>query len=286
MSGLSGRVALITGAARGQGRAHALALAKAGADVALLDMCEDLSSVPYALATQADLKQTVADVEALGGRVFATNCDVRDSAALQAAVEEANGALGPVDVLVANAGIWTLAPLWEITDDQWQQMLDVNLTGVWRTMKAVLPEMMARRSGSIVLTSSTNGFEAGPGFAHYTAAKHGVLGLMKTAAVELGPYNIRCNAVCPGFVDSKMNDWQGAWDMMKGGPGGTHEDRGSAAYNWPALAGRSMIDPSAISAAVAWLASDAAAEITGVALPIDAGHLVLPGFNHNPVRPE
>lgn len=286
MSALTGRVALITGAARGQGRAHALALARAGADVVLLDMCENLSSVPYELATAEDLKQTAADVEEFGVRAYATVCDVRDDSALARAVSDAADALGPVDILVANAGIWTLAPLWEITDDQWQQMLDVNLTGVWRTMKAVLPAMIARRSGSIILTSSTNGLEAGPGFAHYTAAKHGVLGLMKTAAVELGPHNIRCNAVCPGFVDSKMNDWQGAWDMMKGGPGGTHEDRGSAAYNWPALAGRSMIDPSAISAAVAWLASDAASEITGVALPIDAGHLVLPGFNHAPVRPE
>jgi SDR family mycofactocin-dependent oxidoreductase len=283
MTDITGRVALITGAARGQGRAHAVALAAAGADIVATDISKPIATVPYELATPEDLAGTVAEVRNLGRDVIGMDCDVRDSTALSEVVQAAVSHFGKIDILVANAGIWALGPLWELTEDQWQDMIDVNLTGVWRSIKAVVPTMIASRRGSIVLTSSVNGLEAGPGYGHYVAAKHGVLGLMRNAALELGRYNIRCNAVCPGFVDTKMNDWQGAYDMMAGGPGGTREHRQSGAHSWSALAGRGALSPAAISKAVLWLASDDAADVTGVALPVDGGHMILPGINSDPV---
>lgn len=284
MADLTGQVAFVTGAARGQGRSHALALAEAGADIVAVDACTDVGTAPYPLATPADLEATAKEIEALDRRVVAVRCDVRDSAGLDEAVRQAVAELGRIDVLVANAGIWALAKLWEITDAQWQEMLDINLTGAWRSVKAVVPRMIEQKKGSIVLTSSVNGFEAGGGMTHYVAAKHGVLGLMRNAALELGPYNIRCNAVCPGFVDTKMNEWQGAYDMMAGHEGGTPQDRVDSAYNWNALAARGALAPASISRSVVFLASDDARDITGVALPVDGGHAILPGLNTAPVR--
>jgi len=285
MSGrLTGRVAFITGAARGQGRAHAIALAREGADVVCLDVPDSLQTLPYSPGTAEDLKETVAAVEALDRRAIAVHGDVRRQEDLDAVVERAVSELGRLDVVVANAGIWALAPAWEITEQQWAEMIDVVLSGPWRTMKAAAPHLLAQGSGSVILTSSVNGLEAGPGFAHYTAAKHGVIGLMKSLAVEMAPYGVRCNAICPGFVDTKMNDWQGSYDMMAGHPGGTPEDRAESARNWHALAGLGMLTPETISRAVVFLASDDAVDITGVALPVDGGHMVLPSFNTAPVR--
>jgi SDR family mycofactocin-dependent oxidoreductase len=281
---LTGQVALVTGAARGQGRSHAVELAASGADIIAVDICGPVTSAPYPLATPADLAATVAEVEKYDRRALAIEGDTRSSADLDAAVAAGIAQFGRIDILVANAGIWALGRLWELTDEQWQDVIDVNLTGAWRSVKAVVPTMISARRGSIVLTASVNGFEAGAGMSHYVAAKHGVLGLMRNAALELGPYNIRCNAVCPGIVDTRMNDWQGAYDMMAGGPGGTAEDRQSAAYNWSALAGRGLLRPSTISKAVVWLASDDAIDVTGVALPVDGGHSILPGVNPDPVR--
>jgi SDR family mycofactocin-dependent oxidoreductase len=284
MPDLTGQVAFVTGAARGQGRSHALALAEAGADIIAVDACHDVATAPYALATQAELEATVKEIESLDRRVVPVVCDVRDSAGLDEAVALGVAELGRIDILVANAGIWALGRLWEITESQWQEMLDINLTGAWRSVKAVVPTMIEQKRGAIVLTSSVNGFEAGGGMTHYVAAKHGVLGLMRNAAIELGPYNIRCNAICPGIVDTKMNDWPGAYDMMAGHPGGTPQDRRQNAYGWSALAGRGLLSPSSMSRSVVFLASDDARDITGVALPVEGGHSVLPGSNPNPVR--
>jgi SDR family mycofactocin-dependent oxidoreductase len=277
------RVAMVTGAARGQGRSHALALARAGVDIVGFDICRSIDSVPYDLATLDDLKATATEVEKLGRRFLIAEGDVRSNADLEAAVTRAKEEFGRIDVLVANAGIWALAPLWQMTDEQWEDMIDVNLTGVWRTLRAVIPTMITQQSGSIVLTSSVNGLEAGAGYAHYVSAKHGVLGLMRNTALELGQFGIRCNAVCPGFIDTAMNDWQGAHDMMIGGPGGTPEDRRVGAFGWSAIAGQGMLPAQAISDAVVWLSSDAASRVTGVALPVDSGHMILPGFNANPL---
>ena len=284
MDDLTGKVALVTGAARGQGRSHALALAEAGADIIALDVCADIETAPYALGTSDELAATAKDIEALDRRALAIECDVRDSAGLDAAVARGVAEFGRIDVLAANAGIWALGKLWEITDAQWEEMLAVNLTGAWRTVKAVVPQMIAQQSGAIVLTCSVNGFEAGAGMTHYVAAKHGVLGLMRNAAIELGQYNIRCNAVCPGIVDTKMNDWQGSYDFIAGHEGGTPQERAHNAYGWSALAGRGLLASSSISRSVVFLASDDARDITGVALPVDGGHAVLPGSNPNPVR--
>jgi SDR family mycofactocin-dependent oxidoreductase len=281
---LAGRVAFITGAARGQGREHAIALARAGADVVCLDVPDGIASLPYPPGTAEDLAETVAAVEALDRRAIAVHGDVRRQEDLDRAVERAVGDLGGLDIVVANAGIWALAPAWEITEQQWAEMVDVVLSGPWRTVKAAAPHLLARGSGSVVLTSSVNGLEAGPNYAHYTAAKHGVIGLMRSLAVEMAPYGVRCNAICPGFVDTRMNDWQGCYDMMAGHPGGTPQDRVESSRNWSALAGRAMLRPQSMSAAVVFLASDDAADITGVALPVDGGHMVLPGHNTAPVR--
>lgn len=284
MPDLTGHVALVTGAARGQGRAHALALAEAGADVVTLDACAPIATAPYPLAEPAELAAVAKEIEALDRRAVPIQCDIRSSTGLADAVTQALDTFGRLDILVANAGIWALGNLWEITDEAWEEMIDVNLTGAWRTLKAVVPTMIEQRRGAVVLTSSVNGFEAGAGMTHYVAAKHGVLGLMRNAALELGRYNIRCNAVCPGIVDTRMNDWPGAYDMMAGHSGGTNADRIYAAHNWSTLAGRGLLAPETVSRAVVWLASDDARDITGVALPVDGGHAVLPGSNPDPVR--
>lgn len=284
MTDLTGKVAFVTGAARGQGRSHAKTLAAAGADIIAIDACNDIETIPYHLGTEDDLAETVADIEKLDRRVVAVKADVRSSAQIEAAVAEGTAQLGDIDILIVNAGVWALGTLWELTEEQWQTMIDVDLTGVWRTLKAVLPGMVERRRGSVVITSSVNGYEAGGGMSHYVAAKHGVLGLMKNAALELAPFNVRCNAVCPGLIDTKMNDWQGVYDMMAGHEGGTPQDRQEAGYNWNALAGRNLLSPQAISNAVLFLASDAASEITGISLAVDGGHMVLPGFNPSPTR--
>jgi SDR family mycofactocin-dependent oxidoreductase len=281
---LRGRVALITGAARGQGRSHAVTFAAAGADIIAADICRPVATTPYPLATHEDLDTTVREVEKLDRRALPVECDIRSSSDLDAAVAAGLAEFGKIDILVANAGIWALGALWELTDEQWQDVVDINLTGTWRTIKAVVPSMIENRGGSIVVTASVNGFEAGGGMAHYVAAKHGVLGLMKNAALELGRYNIRCNAVCPGIVDTQMNDWQGCYDMMAGHSGGTPEDRRHGAFGWSALAGRGLLRASTVSKAVLWLASDDSADVTGAALPIDGGHSILPGINPDPVR--
>ena len=282
MARLAGKVAFITGAARGQGRAHALALADEGADIVAFDACADVGA-QYPGASREDLQETVREVEARDRRVVPVVGDVRSEADLKRAVETAVAELGTIDILVANAGIWDLAPLTELTSEQWHNMLDINLVGVWRTLAAVAPIMIEKQSGSVIMTSSVNGYEAGAGHAHYVAAKHGVLGLMRSAALELGPHNIRVNAVCPGLMDTPMNDWQGSYDMMAGHPGGTAEDRRVNSYGWSILAGRGLLKPSGVSKAVVYFASDDAEDVTGVALPVDGGHSIIPGLNTNPV---
>jgi NAD(P)-dependent dehydrogenase (short-subunit alcohol dehydrogenase family) len=159
-------------------------------------------------------------------------------------------------------------------------MMDINLTGVWHALKAVAPTLIKQRSGSIILTASVNGVEGQPGSSHYTASKHGVLGLLKSAAQEFAPYGVRVNAVLPGFVDSDMTNWQGCYDMTAGHEGSTRQEHEQNARHWPAIGG--LIEPSEISQAVLWLASARSARVTGIELPVDGGHLILPGYNHEP----
>jgi SDR family mycofactocin-dependent oxidoreductase len=283
MPDMTGQVAMVTGAARGQGRTTALEFAAAGADVVALDICGPVETTPYELSSSDDLAAVAKEIEALGRRVVALECDVRDQAGLDSAVAQTVDEFGRLDVLAGNAGIFGLRNLWELSDREWQDMIDVNLTGAWRSLKAVVPTMIDQGHGSIVLTSSGNGFEPLPLAGHYVSAKHGVIGLMRNAAVELGKHHIRCNAVCPGIVDTDMNKWQGILDMMAGKEGGTNQDRIDGAHFWSTLAGVGLIPPEAVSRAVVFLASEEASHITGTALPVDAGHLAMPGYNTEPV---
>ena len=281
---LDGKVAFITGGARGMGRADALTLAREGADIAIVDLLRPAETAAHPGSQPNDLDETVAAVEALGRRVIARQADVRDQAQLDAAVTEAIDTLGQIDILVANAGIWHLRPYWELTEAEWSQMIDINLSGVWRSTKAVTPHMIERQHGSIVLIASTQGLAAAWGYAHYAAAKHGVMGFMKSAALEVGRYNIRVNAVCPGVMDTPMNDHQGGYDLFARRSGASREDRAHAAAHWAALAHRNVLAPESVANAVLYLASDLSADVTGAGITVDAGLLLLPGYNDDPVR--
>lgn len=279
MGMLDGKVAFITGGARGQGRAHAVTCAREGADVIIIDVLDQLPSVSYKLAAQADLDETVRQVEAHGRRAVAVKADVRSQRELDAAVAAGIAEFGRIDILIANAGIWTLGSFWELTDDQWEEMIAVNLTGVWKSAKAVAPHMIERRTGSIVIIASVNGLEAGQYTAHYVAAKHGVIGLMKNIALELAPYGIRCNAISPGAIKTPMTSHQGALDMFAGHPGGTEDDMTEAGHHYTLLKGTSFLDPQVIADSALYLNSDLAARVTGVTIPVDAGHMILSGYN-------
>jgi SDR family mycofactocin-dependent oxidoreductase len=269
---VEGKVALITGAARGQGRAHALRLAQEGADIIAVDACESFETVPYGGATEADLAETVKEVEDLDRRVLTRKADVRDLAQLESAVADCLSEFGRLDIVCANAGIASFAPAWELTEQVWQEMIDVNLTGVWKTVKAAIPAMIEQGSGgSIVLTSSIAGLIAFPNLAHYTAAKHGVTGLMRTLAVELAPHRIRVNSVHPTTVDTDMINNEPVYSLFLGGVQGA--TRADAEVGMKALNAMPIpwVDPVDISNAVLWLASDEARYVTGTTQVIDAG---------------
>ncbi|HVY95643.1 MAG TPA: mycofactocin-coupled SDR family oxidoreductase [Solirubrobacterales bacterium] len=204
MGKLDGQVAFITGGARGQGRSHALALAGEGADVAICDIAAQLETVPYPLASEDDLAETVRQVEALGRRCVAVKADVRSTEQVEGAVEEALAELGRIDILLANAGVCGFGAFWEISDQMWDEMVDTDLTGVFKSMRAVVPHMIDRGYGRIVATSSMGGRMGNPNLAHYVAAKWGVIGLVKTLALEVADKGITVNAVCPATVDTEM----------------------------------------------------------------------------------
>lgn len=284
MGMLEGQVVLVTGGARGQGRAHAIASAREGADVAVLDLVGDIASVPYPLPDEAELARTARAVEALGRRALTFVGDVRSQQRLDEVVQATLSTFGKLDAVDANAGIWASAPFWELTEAQWTEMLDINLTGVWKTIKAVAPHMIERRSGSIVVTASVDAVESGGVYAHYIASKHGVLGLMKGAALELAAHGVRCNALAPGAVDTKMLDNQSGYDLIAGHAGGTRADLIEGGYHYGALSDTTLLDPGHIADAAVFLHSAMASKITGIMLPVDAGHMLLTGYNHAPVQ--
>jgi SDR family mycofactocin-dependent oxidoreductase len=280
MGRFDGKVAFITGAGRGQGRSHALRLAAEGADVIALDLCaETVETVGYGLSTADDLDQTIAGVQSCGGRAVKGVADVRDLAQVQAVVDAGLDELGRIDIVCANAGIGTWATCWEMTPEQWKDMIDVNLTGVFNATRAALPSMVERgEGGAIVLTSSTAGLIGYQHTAHYTAAKHGVIGLMKVMAQELGPHRIRVNAVCPTTVNTPLVVNDLTFELFAPGvpkPGPQDVREPFAALN--ILPDVPWIEPEDVSEAVVWLCSDAARYVTGVALPIDAGNTVKKG---------
>jgi (+)-trans-carveol dehydrogenase len=274
---VDGKVALVTGAGRGQGRSHAVRLASEGADVIAVDICADkLETLSYNLSTEDDLDETIRQIEAAGRRAVKVVADVRSLPEMQQAAEAGLAELGRIDIVCANAGIGTWAVVWEMTAEQWNEMVDVNLTGVFNAVRAALPSMVARREGgSLVLTSSTAGLRAYPNTAHYTAAKHGVIGLMKVLAQECGEHNIRVNAVCPTTVRTPLVINDATFELFAPDiESPTEDDVREPFEGLNILPGVAWIEPSDVSDAVLFLCSDAAKYITGVALPIDAGNIV------------
>jgi len=277
MGRVEGKVAFITGAARGQGRSHAIRLAQEGADIIAVDICAQVGSVPYEMATADDLAQTVKEVEALDRRIVATQADVRDYGAVKAALDDGVAQLGRLDIVSANAGIFSFGTLEELTETQWQDMIDINLTGVWHAAKAAIPHLRAGgRGGSMILTSSTAGLMAMANTGHYNSAKHGVVGLMRTLALELAPDMIRVNSVHPTSVDTDMV--QNAPTYALFAPDLPEQDRTRQRLvdRFQALNVLPIpwVEPVDISNAVLWLASDESRYVTGVTLPVDAGALV------------
>ncbi len=264
---VAGRVAFITGAARGQGRSHAIRLAEEGADVIAVDICHDYGTVPYAMATEADLAQTVKAVEALDRRIVATQADVRDAAALKAAVDDGVAQLGRLDIVSANAGICTVQPWDEVSPAVWQDTLDTNLTGVWNTMVVSVPHLIAAGGGSIICTSSTAGIKGLPYLAPYVAAKHGVVGIARTMANELASHKIRVNTVHPTGVDTPMGTGLGGLEALIG----RDPNLGPIYMNTLPV---ETVEPRDISNAVLFLASDEARYVTGLEFTVDAGNTI------------
>ncbi|MFI5952784.1 mycofactocin-coupled SDR family oxidoreductase [Cryptosporangium sp. NPDC051539] len=274
---LDGKVAFITGAARGQGRSHAVTLAAEGADIIAVDLCAPLESVEYPLATPEDLAETVRQVEALDRRIVARVADVRDTGSLRAAVDEGVAELGRLDIVSANAGILSSgslvdSPAGELSEQSWREMIDVNLSGVWRTCKVAIPHLLAGgRGGSLILTSSVAGLKSYANVAHYVSAKHGVVGLMRTLATELAPYGIRVNTVNPTQVDTDMIQNDVMYHLFVPDEENPTKEQFAAASRATGLLPVDWVEAIDISKVVAFLASDDSRYITGIALPVDAG---------------
>jgi SDR family mycofactocin-dependent oxidoreductase len=259
------KVVLITGAARGQGRSHAIRFAAEGAAVVGVDVCAAVPSVGYPPATEQDLATTVQRVSDAGGQMVGHVGDVRDLDQMTDIVAKTVADFGGIDVIVANAGIVTAGNLWELSPDAWREMIDVNLTGVWNTIRAGVPPMIERGTGgSIVFTSSVAGLRGLAGYGHYAASKHGVVGLARTLAIELGSHSIRVNTVHPTAVATPMvmsDPQQEAYRLA-------HPVFFDRPYHvLPVQA----LQPNDVSDAVLWLASDQAKFVTGTALNVDAG---------------
>ncbi len=271
MGRVEGKVAFITGAARGQGRAHAVRLAQEGADIIAVDIDEQVETSLCPTARAADLAETVQLVEELDRRIVARTADVRDLAALQGVVAEGVAEFGRLDVVCANAGIASAGLTWKLDERTWQEMIDINLTGVWKTIRATVPTMIEQgNGGSVILTSSTAGLNAFANLGHYVAAKHGVTGLMRTLSVELAPLGIRCNSVHPTTVDTPMINNSAGYHLFTGNP---DADRAFAAPHMTAINAMKIpwVEAVDVANAVLFLASDESRYVTGTTQMIDAG---------------
>jgi SDR family mycofactocin-dependent oxidoreductase len=274
---LDGKVAVITGAARGQGRAHAIRFAEEGADIIAMDIARDVETVPYKGATPADLEETVAAVEKLDRRIIATQTDVRDGKAVTEAVDNGVAELGRLDAVIANAGITSYVRAEEMSEESWMTMIDINLNGVWRVCRAAMPHIInAGRGGSITLTSSTSSYVGLPNLNHYSAAKGGVVGLMQSLAVELGPHMIRVNTLHPTTVKTPMALNQATYDLFLPGAGLSAdrvEDEAEVAEAFKGLNAMPIpwVEPVDLANAAVFLASDMGRYISGTQLRVDAG---------------
>ncbi|HEX4834630.1 MAG TPA: mycofactocin-coupled SDR family oxidoreductase [Trebonia sp.] len=269
---LAGRVVLITGAARGQGRAHAVRAARAGADVVLVDVCAPDPAAAHDIGSAAELDETARQVRALGRRARAEVADVADFARMDEVVAAAVADLGHLDVVIANAAVFSMGRSWELTEQQWRRTIDVTLTGAWNTARAAVPVMIAQRSGAIIFIGSTGSIKGAPNAGAYVAAKHGQVGIMKTMAIELGEYGVRVNMVAPTSTNTGMFSNPAVLDKFTGGTGSEQDllARSRGKHVLP----MAWLEPEEVSDAVMFLASDAASKITGVVLPVDGGYTI------------
>ncbi|MDF3310563.1 mycofactocin-coupled SDR family oxidoreductase [Rhodococcus sp. T2V] len=272
---LTGQVAFVTGAARGQGRSHALRMAQEGADIIAVDVCAPVRGLKYSISDRDDLDETVRLVRETGRRIITAVIDVRDAAALRAFVSESVAELGRLDVVAANAGISCGGLAHELPAEDWRTVIDVNLTGVWNTCSAAIPHLIqGGRGGSIVITSSALGLRGMQKCSAYAASKHGVVGLMRALAIELGPHSIRVNSIHPSQVNTPMIMNDEVYRLFApdlAAP--TQEDfavRSSTMHTLPAP----WVEPNDISEAVLYLSSAAGRFVTGIALPVDAGNVM------------
>ncbi|MCV7152447.1 mycofactocin-coupled SDR family oxidoreductase [Mycolicibacterium pyrenivorans] len=275
-AGLEGRVALVTGAARGQGRAHAVRLAGDGADIIAIDVCGPVSqTVTYPMPTSEDLAETVRLVEATGRKVLSREVDIRNLEAQQQVVADGMEQFGRLDVVVANAGILSWGRIWEMSEQQWDDVIDVNLNGTWRTVRAAVPAMIeAGNGGSIIIVSSSAGLKATPGNAHYSASKYGLVALTNALAIEAGEFGIRVNSIHPYSIDTPMVQPEAMMEIFGRYPAFLHSFSPMPYHpvNHEGKKGlQEFMTPEEVSDVVAWLASDGSATISGSQIAVDRG---------------
>jgi len=265
----TGKVAFVTGAARGQGRNHAIRLGQEGADVILVDLATDVDTIGYDMATPDDLAETVRRIEALGRRVVWAQADVRDTEAMTALVDRGVAELGRLDIVIANAGVAGSLPITEMTDAHWDAVIDINLTGVFKTIRAAAPHLQA--GASVIITSSIGGLVGLANNTHYSASKHGVIGIMRALAAEFGPRSIRVNTVNPTNVDTRMLFNDSIYKLFRPElPAPTRDDIMDIVRGMHIMP-TGWVEVDDVSNAVLFLASDEARFITGITLPVDAG---------------
>jgi SDR family mycofactocin-dependent oxidoreductase len=273
---LEGRVAFVTGAARGQGRAHAVRLASEGADVIAIDICGPVSdTVTYPAATSEELADTVRAVEAAGRKVLAREVDIRDLAAQQQVVADGIEQFGRLDIVVANAGILSWGRMFEMSEEQWDSVIDVNLNGTWRTVRAAVPAMIeAGNGGSIIIVSSSAGTKATPGNGHYSASKHGLVAITNALAIEVGEFGIRVNSIHPYSIDTPMVEPEAMMEIFGKYPAFLHSFKPMPyqPVNHDGKKGlQEFMTPEEVSDVVVWLAGDGSATISGSQLSVDRG---------------
>lgn len=273
MGRVEGKVAFVTGAARGQGRSHCLTLAREGAKIVALDLCQSVDEVRYPLATEEDLAETARLLKEIDAEAVVVQGDVRNQSDVREAVEAGLSRFGHVDVVVANAGVWTWGAARDLPLTDWQFALDVNLTGAFNTVQAALPSMIDRgNGGSVMFTSSELALRGAAQAVAYTTTKAGVVGMMRALAVELAPHNIRVNTVNPSTVNTDMVLNQATYDLFAPHKAGTAtvDDLRNAMGAFHMLP-IELVEPQDISNAVLYLASDESRAVTSIMLPVDAG---------------
>ena len=273
---LEGRVAFITGAARGQGRAHAIRLANDGADIIAIDVCHSVSdTITYPLGSSEELAETVRAVEATGRKVLAREVDIRDLAALQKVVADGVEQFGRLDIVVANAGVLSWGRMHEMSEEQWDTVIDINLNGSWRTIRAAAPAMIeAGNGGSIVIVSSSAGLKATPGNGHYSASKHGLVALTNALAIELGEFGIRVNSIHPYSIETPMVEKKAMMELFTKFPHYVHSFSPMPYHPVDHQSKKGLMEfmmPEEVSDVVAWLASDGSATISGSQIAVDRG---------------